>query len=295
MRNKLNAAIIGPGNIGSDLMMKILGKSKFLDLKLVTGIVADSPGLARAREKGIAASSDGIGAILDRGDIEIAFDATTASAHMEHAPLLREAGIVAIDPTPAAIGPFVMPVVNLDDHLEAMNINLITCGGQSTIPRILPVKYAEIVATISSRSAGPGTRQNIDEFTQTTARGVIEVGGARTGKAIILLNPADPPMMMNNTVYALTDADISPGDQARILDSVNGMVARVQSFVPGYRLKIPPMFEGSKVTVMVEVTGAGDFLPAYSGNLDIETSAALAIAEKIAEHRLAKAARNGKE
>jgi acetaldehyde dehydrogenase len=217
-----------------------------------------------------------------------------ASAHLVHAPLLKEAGIIAIDLTPAAVGPYVMPVVNLDDHIEAMNVNLITCGGQATIPivnaisRVTGVSYAEIVATIASKSAGPGTRQSIDEFTQTTARGVVEVGKAERGKAIILLNPAEPPMMMNNTIYALVKEELTEEKKAEIVQSVKDMVARVQAFVPGYKLKIPPMFDENKVTVMVEVEGAGDFLPKYSGNLDIETSAAIAIAEKMAEHRLAK-------
>jgi acetaldehyde dehydrogenase len=296
MKTKLNAAIIGPGNIGCDLMYKILRKSKFLDLKLVAGVVnvEKSPGLQLAQKEGVDISSDGIRAVLARGDIDIAFDATMASAHLVHAPLLKEAGIIAIDLTPAAVGPYVMPVVNLDDHIEAMNVNLITCGGQATIPivnaisRVTGVSYAEIVATIASKSAGPGTRQSIDEFTQTTARGVVEVGKAERGKAIILLNPAEPPMMMNNTIYALVKEELTEEKKAEIVQSVKDMVARVQAFVPGYKLKIPPMFDENKVTVMVEVEGAGDFLPKYSGNLDIETSAAIAIAEKMAEHRLAK-------
>jgi acetaldehyde dehydrogenase len=288
MKTKLNAAIIGPGNIGCDLMYKILRKSKFLDLKLVAGVVnvEKSPGLQLAQKEGVDISSDGIRAVLARGDIDIAFDATMASAHLVHAPLLKEAGIIAIDLTPAAVGPYVMPVVNLDDHIEAMNVNLITCGGQATIPivnaisRVTGVSYAEIVATIASKSAGPGTRQSIDEFTQTTARGVVEVGKAERGKAIILLNPAEPPMMMNNTIYALVKEELTEEKKAEIVQSVKDMVARVQAFVPGYKLKIPPMFDENKVTVMVEVEGAGDFLPKYSGNLDIETSAAIAIAEK---------------
>jgi acetaldehyde dehydrogenase len=256
--------------------------------------VEKSPGLQLAQKEGVDISSDGIRAVLARGDIDIAFDATMASAHLVHAPLLKEAGIIAIDLTPAAVGPYVMPVVNLDDHIEAMNVNLITCGGQATIPivnaisRVTGVSYAEIVATIASKSAGPGTRQSIDEFTQTTARGVVEVGKAERGKAIILLNPAEPPMMMNNTIYALVKEELTEEKKAEIVQSVKDMVARVQAFVPGYKLKIPPMFDENKVTVMVEVEGAGDFLPKYSGNLDIETSAAIAIAEKMAEHRLAK-------
>lgn len=296
MKTKLNAAIIGPGNIGCDLMYKILRRSKFLDLKLVAGVMAveneKSRGLQLAQKEGIDISSDGINAVLARGDIDIAFDATMASAHLVHAPLLKEAGIIAIDLTPAAVGPYVMPVVNLDEHITAMNVNLITCGGQATIPivyaisRVMGVSYAEIVATLASKSAGPGTRQSIDEFTQTTARGVVEVGKADRGKAIILLNPAEPPMMMNNTIYALVKGELTEEKKAAILQSVDDMVARVQAFVPGYKLKIPPMFDDNKVTVMIEVEGAGDFLPKYSGNLDIETSAAIAIAEKMAEHKL---------
>jgi acetaldehyde dehydrogenase len=201
---------------------------------------------------------------------------------------LQEAGIVAVDLTPAAVGPYVMPVVNLEEHIEAPNVNLITCGGQATIPivyaisRVVPTPYAEIVATIASKSAGPGTRQNIDEFTLTTARGIVEIGKAQRGKAIILLNPAVPPMILNNTIYALVDEV----DEEKITESVKEIVKEVQEFVPGYRLKIPPTFDGNKIVVMVEVEGSGDYLPRYSGNLDIETCAALAVGEKIAMHRL---------
>ncbi|KJR48435.1 MULTISPECIES: acetaldehyde dehydrogenase (acetylating) [Desulfosporosinus] len=287
---KIGVAIIGPGNIGTDLMYKVIKKSKYLDLKLVTGIFAESEGLRLAREEGIETSARGIDAILERDDIKLVFDATTANAHMKHAPLLREAGIVAVDLTPAAVGPYVMPVVNLNEHLDAPNVNLITCGGQATIPivyaisRVTPIPYAEIVATISSKSAGPGTRQSIDEFTITTSRGIVEIGKAQKGKAIILLNPAVPPMIMNNTIYALVETV----DEEKITKSVENIVKEVQEFVPGYRMKIPPTFDGNKVTVMVEVEGSGDYLPKYSGNLDIETSAALAMAERIARDRLLK-------
>lgn len=292
-KKKLNAAIIGPGNIGTDLMYKITKRAQYLDLKLVTGIIAESEGLRLAQEQGIATSAEGINAILKRDDIDIVFDATTAMAHMTHASLLKTAGIIAVDLTPAAVGPYVMPVVNLDEHIEAVNVNLITCGGQATIPivyaisRVVPTSYAEIVATIASKSAGPGTRQNIDEFTITTAKGVVDIGKARRGKAIILLNPADPPMLMNNTIYCLID-EVNDEIQQKIIDSVNEIISEVQAFVPGYRLKIPPMFDSNKVTVMIEVEGSGDYLPNYSGNLDLETCAALAVGEKIAKHKLAK-------
>lgn len=288
-KTKLNAAIIGPGNIGVDLMYKIIRRSRHLDLKLVVGRNNKSAGLGKAKEEGIETSAYGINAILERGDIDIVFDATTAQTHLIHAPLLKEAGITAIDLTPAAVGPYVMPVVNLEEHIDAPNINLITCGGQATIPivyaisQVVKTPYAEIVATIASKSAGPGTRQSIDEFTITTARGIVEIGKAEKGKAIILLNPADPPMIMNNTIYALVERI----DEEKITKSVEDIVKKVQEFVPGYKLKIPPTFDGNRVTVMVEVEGSGDYLPKYSGNLDIETCAALAIGEKIAMHRLA--------
>lgn len=293
IKERLNAAIIGPGNIGTDLMYKIIRRSQYLDLKLVVGIVADSNGILLAKEEGIATSAEGIKAILERTDIDIVFDATTAHAHYVHAPLLKDAGIIAIDLTPAAVGPYVMPVVNLDEHIEAMNVNLITCGGQATIPivyaisRVVSTSYAEIVATIASKSAGPGTRQNIDEFTLTTAKGIVDIGRAKRGKAIILLNPATPPMIMNNTIYALID-EINEDIEKKIIKSVDDMVKSVQSYVLGYKLKIPPTFDGNKVTVMIEVEGSGDYLPVYSGNLDIETCAALAVGEKIARFRLNK-------
>lgn len=216
------------------------------------------------------------------------FDATSAEAHREHAPLLQGAGKIAIDLTPAAIGPYVVPVVNLEEHLNACNTNLITCGGQATIPIIraisdvVPTSYAEIVATIASKSAGPGTRDSIDEFTRTTAKGIVGMGGATEGKAIILLNPAEPPMVMNNTIYAL----VEEMDENGISNSVKEIIEKVRRYVPGYRLKIPPTFDGKRVTVMIEVEGSGDYLPAYSGKLDIETCAALAVGEQIAAHLL---------
>lgn len=251
---------------------------------MVAGIYKDSKGLMLAEKEGILTSTRGIDAILEREDIAIVFDATSAKAHQKHAPLLEKMGKIAVDLTPAAVGPYVVPVVNMEQHLNAPNINLITCGGQATIPivkaisRVVRTFYAEIVATIASKSAGPGTRQNIDEFTMTTAKGIVTVGGAEKGKAIILLNPADPPIMMNNTIYAR----VEEARNDEISTSIESMVKDVQRYVPGYRLKMPPVFEDNKVTVMVEVEGAGDYLPKYSGNLDIQTSAALAIGEKIA-------------
>ena len=287
---KLNVAIVGPGNIGTDLMYKIIHRSCHLRMTLMCGIYADSPGLERARQRGIETSANGVQDIFKRDDVDIVFDATTAGAHLKHAPLFKDAGIFAIDLTPAAVGPYCVPVVNLSEHLEADNVNLITCGGQATIPivsavsSVTEVAYAEIVAVIASKSAGPGTRQSIDEFTQTTARGIVEVGKAKRGKAIILLNPAVPPMTMSNTIYLR----VSTYDEEKISAAVERMVTAVQSYVPGYRLKIPPSFDGEKVIVMVEVEGSGDYLPTYSGNLDIETCAALAIAEKKAAYILSR-------
>ncbi|HWR22713.1 MAG TPA: acetaldehyde dehydrogenase (acetylating) [Feifaniaceae bacterium] len=288
---KIKAAIIGPGNIGMDLMYKIRTRSRFMQLDLVTGIM-ESKGIALAREEGFDVSTEGIQAVLARPDIKIVFDATLASAHQAHAPLLKAAGKKAIDLTPAAVGKYVVPTVNMEQNLDADNINLITCGGQATIPivyaisRAAEITYAEIVATIASKSAGIGTRESIDEFTQTTARGLCEVGRARRSKAIILLNPAEPPMIMNNTIYCT----VKDADEGAVTRSVLEAVEKVKKYVPGYRLKIPPIFEGDRVTVMVEVEGAGDYLPKYSGNLDIETSAAVAVAERIAERLLASGA-----
>jgi acetaldehyde dehydrogenase (acetylating) len=285
--NKIKSAILGPGNIGTDLMYKIINRSQFLDLQMVVGIYEDSRGLKLAKEQGINTSARGIEAILERDDIKIVFDATLAETHLKHAPLLKNAGKVAIDLTPAAVGPYVIPVVNIDEHLTAPNINLITCGGQATIPivkaisRIVPVSYAEIVATIASKSAGPGTRQSIDEFTITTAKGIEQIGGAKKGKAIILLNPAELPIIMNDTIYARLE-EINNDIKEKINKSVYKMVEDVQKYVPGYKLKIPPTFDGNKVTVMVQVEGAGDYLPTYSGNLDIMTCAALAVGEQVA-------------
>ena len=288
MDNKLKVAIIGPGNIGSDLMFKVL-RSQNLELAMLSGIIPESQGLARAASMGIATTAEGIGPILEQDDIKIVFDATGAKPHMHHAPLLREAGKIAIDLTPAALGPYVVPAVNMGEHFDSPNINLVTCGGQATIPivaavgQVAPIAYAEIVATISSKSAGPGTRQNIDEFTKTTARGVEVVGKAQKGKALIILNPAEPPIMMRNTIYCEMQG---PFDAEEVCDSVNRMVRAVQTYVPGYRLRVPPLVKDRLVTTMVEVEGAGDHLPKYAGNLDIITAAAAGIAERIAEHLL---------
>lgn len=286
--NKIKVAIIGPGNIGSDLMYKIL-KSKHLEMGLLTGIV-ESEGIKRARVMGINTSVEGINAVLADPDIKIVFDATGAKPHLKHAPLLKEAGKIAIDLTPAAVGPYVVPCVNLDRLKAEPNLNMVTCAGQATVPIIYAIheaagaKYGEIVASISSKSAGPGTRQNIDEFTETTSRAIVEVGGAKKGKAIIVLNPAEPPIMMCNTVYV----EVENPDEEAIIKAVNRIVKEIQNYVPGYRLRVPPILDGHKVTTIIEVEGAGDFLPKYSGNLDIITSAAVRVAEKIAEKLLAK-------
>jgi len=285
---KLRAAIIGPGNIGIDLMKKI-SRSRNLQLVLMAGIVADSTGMKMAQEAGVDITAEGIQGVLAyhkaRG-IDIVFDATGAGAHLKHAPLLKEAGIFTVDLTPAAVGPYLVPAVNMnEDILKQPNVNMVTCGGQATVPivhainRVTPVEYAEIISTISSRSAGPGTRQNIDEFTQTTRNAVEKVGGAAKGKTIIIINPAEPPILMRNTIYAKCDTD----KIADILKSVEDMVEQLQQYVPGYRLKVPPYADGERVVTMIEVTGAGDYLPKYSGNLDIITSAAVAVAERYAE------------
>ncbi|CAA7600921.1 acetaldehyde dehydrogenase (acetylating) [Acididesulfobacillus acetoxydans] len=285
---KIKVAVIGPGNIGSDLMYKILNSDR-LEMALLTGIV-ESEGIKRARDMGINTSIEGVDAVLKDPDIKIVFDATGAKPHSTHAPLLKQAGKVAIDLTPAAIGPYVVPCVNLDQLKDEPNLNMVTCAGQATVPIVSAihqgagVKYAEIVASISSKSAGPGTRQNIDEFTETTSRAIVEVGGAKTGKAIIILNPAEPPVLMCNTVYV----EVENPDETAIKDAVHGIVKEIQKYVPGYRLRVPPILEGHKVTTIIEVEGAGDFLPKYSGNLDIITSAAVRVAGKIAEKLLAK-------
>lgn len=289
---KVKVAILGSGNIGTDLMIK-LGRSDVLELTTVIGIDPDSDGLRQARERGYVTIDTGINGFLERPELaDIVFDATSAKAHIRHAKLLKEAGKKVIDMTPAARGPFVVPAVNMGKNIEAENINLITCGGQATIPmvhavnRVSPVEYAEIVATISSRSAGPGTRANIDEFTETTSRGIEEVGGAKKGKAIIILNPAEPPILMRDTVYALVEDGTM--DEAKISESIKEMEKTVQGYVPGYRLRTEPIFDGNKVTIFIEVEGAGDYLPKYSGNLDIMTAAGVKVAEEFAKNQLAK-------
>jgi acetaldehyde dehydrogenase len=302
---RTKVAIIGSGNIGTDLMIKIMRLSKTLEMGAFVGIDPESDGLKRAARMGIAVTAggiDGLVAMPEFADIKIVFDATSAGAHKRHNEVLQAHGKRVIDLTPAAIGPYTIPPVNGLDHLDAPNVNMVTCGGQATIPmvhavnRVAKVHYGEIVASISSKSAGPGTRANIDEFTETTSQAIVDVGGATRGKAIIILNPAEPPLIMRDTVYCLAE----DGDRDAISKSVEDMVAEVQTYVPGYRLKqavqfesigsnkplhIPEMggdFTGLKVTVFLEVEGAAHYLPAYAGNLDIMTSAAMKTAEKIA-------------
>lgn len=313
---KARAAIVGSGNIGTDLMVKIVETSPLLEMAALAGIDPDSDGLARARALGVATTDKGLAGLAETGEwpsIEIVFDATSAKAHAGNARLCAGHGKTIIDLTPAADGPYVVPVVNIDEHLGAPDINMVSCGGQATIPivhavdRAATVHYAEIVASISSRSAGPGTRANIDEFTETTARGIEVVGGARRGKAIIVLNPAEPPLLMRDTVYTLSEE----ADRDAIAGSVEEMVAEVQSYVPGYRLKqdlqferfganaplrIPGLgeFTGVKTSVFLEVEGAGHYLPRYAGNLDIMTSAALKTAERLVERRAAGRAEDGR-
>lgn len=280
---KVKVGIIGPGNIGTDLMYKVM-KSQNLQMKLMAGIV-ESEGIKLAAGLGFETSIEGVHAVAKDPEIQIVFDATSAKAHAYNAPLLKEAGKMVIDMTPAAIGPYVVPSVNMDRIHDADNFNMVTCGGQATVPiayainRVADAEYVEIIACISSRSAGPGTRANIDEFTETTAKALEVVAGADKGKAIIVLNPADPPLIMTNTVHAY----VKNPDEARIVESVNAIVKEVQSYVPGYKLRVPPVIDGNKVTVIVEVEGAGDFLPKYSGNLDIINQAAVAVAGKVAE------------
>jgi len=290
MSQKLKAVIIGPGNIGTDLLMK-MQRSDWIEPVWMVGIDPESEGLKRAREMGIKTCATGVDGLLPHvlaDDIRIAFDATSAYVHAENSRKLNELGVIMIDLTPAAVGPFCVPPVNLQDHARnlEMNVNMVTCGGQATIPmvaavsQVQPVAYGEIIATVSSRSVGPGTRQNIDEFTRTTAGAVERVGGAREGKAIIIINPAEPPLMMRDTIHCLTETE---PDRDAITASVHAMVQEVQKYVPGYRLVNGPVFDGNRVSMFMQVEGLGDFLPTYAGNLDIMTAAGLRTAEMFAE------------
>ncbi|MGP4015029.1 acetaldehyde dehydrogenase (acetylating) [Saccharopolyspora sp. 5N708] len=302
----VGVAVLGSGNIGTDLMMKIIRLSPTLHVDALVGVDRESDGLARARRLSIPTTHEGIDGLVampEFADIRVLFDATSAKAHAHHAAVAGEHDKLIVDLTPAAAGPFVVPPVNLAEHLDATDLNMVTCGGQATIPivaavsRIGPVAYAEIVASIASRSAGPGTRANIDEFTETTSEAIRRVGGAEVGKAIIVLNPAEPPMVMRDTVFCVVDGEV---DQAKITASVADMAATVREYVPGYRLKQQVQFDvldavpvpalgrrvtGTKISVFLEVTGAGHYLPGYAGNLDIMTSAALRTAESVVVRR----------
>ena len=291
---KIKCALIGPGNIGTDLLAK-LQRSPVLEAVWMVGIDPNSDGLKRARELGIKTTSDGVDGLLPHvkaDGVQIAFDATSAYVHAENSRKLNALGVMMIDLTPAAIGPYCVPPVNLKEHIgrREMNVNMVTCGGQATIPmvaavsRVQPVSYGEIVATVASRSAGPGTRKNIDEFTRTTAGAIERVGGAKKGKAIIIINPAEPPLIMRDTVHCLTE---TAPDRERITASIHQMIAEVQRYVPGYKLVNGPVFDGNRVSIFMEVEGLGDYLPKYAGNLDIMTAAAARTAEMFAEEMLA--------
>ncbi|MBS0314733.1 MAG: acetaldehyde dehydrogenase (acetylating) [Burkholderiales bacterium] len=293
MSKKVKCALIGPGNIGTDLLAK-LQRSAVLDPVWMVGVDPMSDGLKRARELGIKTTDQGVDGLVPhiKGDgVQIVFDATSAYVHAENSRKVIEQGAMMIDLTPAAIGPYCVPPVNLKEHVgkREMNVNMVTCGGQATIPmvaavsRVQPVAYAEIVATVSSKSAGPGTRKNIDEFTRTTAGAIERVGGAKQGKAIIIINPAEPPLIMRDTVHCLTETE---PDAVAITQSIQRMIAEVQQYVPGYQLVNGPVFDGKRVSVYLEVEGLGDYLPKYSGNLDIMTAAAARTAEMFAEELL---------
>lgn len=300
---KGTAAIVGPGNIGTDLMFKLMRRSDIIEPRYMVGVDPASDGLRRAASVGLEASHEGVDWLLSRPELpDIVFECTSAKAHAANAPRYAEAGILAVDLTPAAVGPYVCPPVNLDFTMDAVNVNMITCGGQATTPMvravadIVNVPYAEIVASISSKSAGPGTRANIDEFTETTAAALEVVGGATKGKAIIILNPVEPPLMMRNSVFcAIPEEAGEPGElQDRILASIHAMVARVQDYVPGYHLRADPQFDHSReqwrgmarVFIPIEVKGRGDYLPDYAGNLDIITAAAARVGDIMIAHRL---------
>ena len=294
MSKKIKCALIGPGNIGTDLLAK-LQRSPVLEPVWMVGIDPESDGLKRAREMGIKTTAEGVDGLLPHikaDGVQIVFDATSAYVHAENSRKVTAQGAMMIDLTPAAIGPYCVPPVNLREHVgkREMNVNMVTCGGQATIPmvaavsRVQPVAYGEIVATVSSKSAGPGTRKNIDEFTRTTAGAIEKVGGARRGKAIIVINPAEPPLIMRDTVHCLTDEE---PDQTAITESIHAMLAEVQKYVPGYKLVNGPVFDGKRVSIYLEVEGLGDYLPKYAGNLDIMTAAAARTAEMFAEEMLA--------
>ncbi|WP_217126064.1 acetaldehyde dehydrogenase (acetylating) [Hydrogenophilus thiooxidans] len=294
MSKKVACAIIGPGNIGTDLLAKIR-RSPVLEAVWMVGIDPESDGLKRAKELGLKTTAEGVDGLVPHmkaDGIQIVFDATSAYVHPENSRKVNAEGAMMIDLTPAAIGPYCVPPVNLKEHIgkREMNVNMVTCGGQATIPmvyavsRIQPVRYAEIIATVSSRSAGPGTRKNIDEFTRTTASAVAKVGGAQHGKAIIIINPAEPPIIMRDTVHCLVEGKPKA---AEIEESVHAMIAEVQKYVPGYRLVNGPVFDGDRVSIYLEVEGLGDYLPKYAGNLDIMTAAAARTAEMFAEEILA--------
>ena len=289
MNKKIKVGIIGPGNIGTDLMYKVL-RSDYLEMAMMIGI-DESAGIKRAASLGVPVSTAGISALREDGDIKIAFDATSAAAHVKfNAPLLQAAGIISIDLTPAALGPYCVPCVNLNELRMEPDINMVTCGGQATIPivyaiaRVAGVAYGEIVSCVASKSAGPGTRANMDEFTETTAAGIVKVGKADRGKAIIILNPAEPPLMMTNTIITkIKDRRVS---YDTIVASVNEIVEEIKTYVPGYQLRVPPMMEDDKVTTIVQIEGQADFLPKYSGNLDIINAAAVRAAEQLAQELL---------
>jgi acetaldehyde dehydrogenase len=300
MGKKLTAAIVGPGNIGTDLLVKLM-RSDEIEVHSMVGVMPESDGLARARDLGVPASGEGVDWLLRQSVLpDFVFEATSAKAHQANAPRYAEAGITAIDLTPAAVGPYLCPAVNLSSLHEAPNLNMITCGGQATIPivhavsSVVPVAYAEIVASIASRSAGPGTRANIDEFTETTAAAIEQVGGAKRGKAIIILNPVKPPMIMRDTVFCSIPAD---ADQAAVTASIEKRVAEVQQYVPGYTLRAEPQYDEprdvwngmARVAVFLEVRGNGDYLPPWAGNLDIMTAAAARVGEQLARIRKATA------